>query len=104
MLIGQRTRWIDKGKSTAMMQLHQERRIEKLGVVSFDTSLKGHMFCLRFGLARSVENCTGSDNMASVKNAVPVMLPVQPMSDSRSNTDNWRPASTEQAGMRDPCR
>eukprot|EP00975_Prorocentrum_lima_P068185 12919276-Prorocentrum_lima.AAC.1 len=40
MFIGQRTRWIDKGKSIARIQLYQEQRTAEVGEVSFDGSLE----------------------------------------------------------------
>eukprot|EP00975_Prorocentrum_lima_P007099 1525499-Prorocentrum_lima.AAC.1 len=43
--IGQRTRRIDKGKSTARVQVDQEKHIEEFGEVSFDTSMKDTVMC-----------------------------------------------------------
>eukprot|EP00975_Prorocentrum_lima_P019011 4004360-Prorocentrum_lima.AAC.1 len=44
MFIG-RTHWIDKGKSSGRIQVYQEKRIEALGEVSFDTCMKGTVTC-----------------------------------------------------------
>eukprot|EP00975_Prorocentrum_lima_P041726 8767903-Prorocentrum_lima.AAC.1 len=40
MFIGQRTRWIDKGKKDERIQIDQEKRIEELGEIAFDNSVK----------------------------------------------------------------
>eukprot|EP00975_Prorocentrum_lima_P069738 12928095-Prorocentrum_lima.AAC.1 len=45
MLIGQRTRWIDQGKKDGRIQIDQEKRIEELGEVAFDNSLKDTVTC-----------------------------------------------------------
>jgi len=45
LFVGQRIRWVDKGKKTAHIQVDQERKIEELSQIALDSSLREGALC-----------------------------------------------------------
>ena len=61
LFVGQRIRWLNKGTKDAVLQVDQERNMEELTEVVFDSSLRDDIICTR-ELHTSYRNVLGQIN------------------------------------------
>eukprot|EP00975_Prorocentrum_lima_P026680 5609258-Prorocentrum_lima.AAC.1 len=66
MIIGQRTRWIDKGKKDGLIQIDQENTLRSGEKLPFDNSLKGAVTC--DSDLHTVPECVRPDKLATISN------------------------------------